>query len=55
MDFGPTLSDASLAVRTPAYGASSAASVLSSGEGKGRLQDQVQRAMGWFRELVTAG
>ena len=32
-------------------GLDQAAEVLSAGEGKGRLQDQVQRAMGGFRSL----
>ena len=40
----------SLFVQCTAYGGTDqAADVLSAGEGKGRLQDQVQRAMGWFR------
>ena len=42
----------SLFVQCAAYGgADQAADVLSAGEGKGRLEDQVQRAMGWFRSL----
>ena len=42
----------SLFVQCAAYGgADQAAEVLSAGEGKGRLEDQVQRAMGWFRSL----
>ena len=42
----------SLFVQCTAYGGTDqAAEVLSAGEGKGRLQDQVQRAMGWFRSL----
>ena len=42
----------SLFVQCTAYGGlDQAAEVLSAGEGKGRLQDQVQRAMGWFRSL----
>ena len=32
-------------------GLDQAAEVLSAGDGKGRLEDQVQRAMGWFRSL----
>ena len=32
-------------------GADQAAEVLSAGEGKGRLEDPVQRARGWFRSL----
>ena len=42
----------SLFVQCAAYGgADQAAEVLSAGEGKGRLEDQVNRAMGWFRSL----
>ena len=42
----------SLFVQCAAYGgADQAAEVLSAGEGKGRLEDQVRRAMGWFRSL----
>ena len=42
----------SLFVQCTAYGGTDqAAEVLSAGEGRGRLQDQVQRAMGWFRSL----
>ena len=42
----------SLFVQCSAYGGlDRAAEVFSAGEGKGRLQDQVQRAMGWFRSL----
>ena len=42
----------SLFVQCTAYGGTDeAGDVLSAGEGKGRLQDQVQRAMGWFRSL----
>ncbi len=42
----------SLFVQCSAYGGPDrAAEVLSAGEGRGRLQDQVQRAMGWFRSL----
>ena len=42
----------SLFVQCAAYGGSDrAADVLSVGEGKGRLEDQVGRAMGWFRSL----
>ncbi len=42
----------SLFVQCAAYGGPDrAADVLSAGEGKGRLEDQVQRAMGWFRSL----
>ena len=42
----------SLFVQCAAYaGADQAAAVLSAGEGKGRLEDQVNRAMGWFRSL----
>ena len=42
----------SLFVQCAAYGgADQAADVLSAGEGKGRLEDQVSRAMGWFRSL----
>ena len=42
----------SLFVQCTAYGGlDQAAEVLSAGEGKGRLQDQVQRAVGWFRSL----
>ena len=38
--------------RFGAYGGTDqAAEVLSAGQGKGRLQDQVQRAMGWCRSL----
>ena len=43
----------SLFVQCAAYGgADQAADVLSAGEGKGRLEDQVNRAMGWFRSLA---
>ena len=42
----------SLFVQCAAYGgADQAAEVLSAGEGRGRLEDQVNRAMGWFRSL----
>ena len=42
----------SLFVQCAAYGGEDqAAEVLSAGEGKGRLEDQVKRAMGWFRSL----
>ena len=42
----------SLFVQCAAYvGADQASDVLSAGEGKGRLEDQVHRAMGWFRSL----
>ena len=42
----------SLFVQCAAYdGADQGADVLSAGEGKGRLEDQVNRAMGWFRSL----
>ena len=42
----------SLFVQCAAYGGvDQAAEVLSAGEGKGRLEDQVRRAMGWFRSL----
>ena len=42
----------SLFVQCRAYGGTDhAAEVLSGGEGKGRLQGQVQRAMGWFRSI----
>ena len=42
----------SLFVQCAAYGGRDrAAEVLSAAEGKGRLEDQVQRAMGWFRSL----
>ena len=42
----------SLFVQCAAYGgADQAAEVLSAGEAKGRLADQVSRAMGWFRSL----
>ena len=42
----------SLFVQCAAYGGvDQAADVLSAGEGKGRLADQVNRAMGWFRSL----
>lgn len=42
----------SLFVQCAAYGGSDqAADVLSAGEAKGRLADQVNRAMGWFRSL----
>ncbi len=42
----------SLFVECTAYGGTDqSGEVLSAGEGKGRLQDQVQRAMGWFRSL----
>ncbi|MCY3810779.1 MAG: putative DNA binding domain-containing protein [Gammaproteobacteria bacterium] len=42
----------SLFVQCAAYGGEDrAAEVLSAGEGKGRLEDQVTRAMGWFRSL----
>ena len=41
-----------LFVQCAAYGgADQAADVLSAGEGRGRLEDQVQRAVGWFRSL----
>ena len=39
-------------VQCAAYaGADQTSDVLSAGEGKGRLEDQVHRAMGWFRSL----
>ena len=42
----------SLFVQCAAYGGvDQAAEVLSAGEAKGRLADQVNRAMGWFRSL----
>ena len=42
----------SLFVQCAAYGGSDqAAEVLTAAEGKGRLEDQVSRAMGWFRSL----
>ncbi len=42
----------SLFVQCTAYGGTDQGTeVLSAGEGKGRLRDQVQRAMGWFRSL----
>lgn len=42
----------SLFVQCAAYGGTDqAADVLSAEEGKGRLEDQVRRAMGWFRSL----
>ena len=42
----------SLFVQCAAYdGVDQAAEVLSAGEGKGRLDDQVNRAAGWFRSL----
>ncbi len=42
----------SLFVQCAAYGGTDqAAEVLSAGEAKGRLADQVNRAMGWFRSL----
>ena len=42
----------SLFVQCAAYGGDDrAAEVLSAGEGKGRLEDQVTRAIGWFRSL----
>ena len=42
----------SLFVQCAAYGGvDQAAEVLSAGEGRGRLEDQVQRAVGWFRSL----
>lgn len=42
----------SLFVQCAAYGgADQGADVLSAGEGKGRLEDQVNRAVGWFRSL----
>ena len=42
----------SLFVQCAAYGGGDrAAEVLSAGEAKGRLTDQVNRAMGWFRSL----
>ena len=42
----------SLFVQCAAYGGTDqAAEVLSAGEGRGRLEDQVNRAMGWFRSL----
>ena len=41
-----------LFVQCAAYGgADQAADVLSAGEGRGRLEDQVARAIGWFRSL----
>ena len=41
-----------LFVQCAAYGGSDqSADVLSAGEGKGRLEDQVSRAAGWFRSL----
>ena len=41
-----------LFVQCAAYGGTDqAAEVLSAGEGRGRIEDQVQRAMGWFRSL----
>ena len=47
--YGHTLS---LFVECTAYGGTDeAAGVLSAGEGRGRSQDQVERAMGWFRSL----
>ena len=47
--YPPTLS---LFVQCAAYGGvDQAADVLSAGEAKGRLEDQVNRAMGWFRSL----
>ena len=45
----------SLFVQCAAYGGGDqAADVLSAGEGKGRLEDQVRRAVGWFRSLGRA-
>ena len=42
----------SLFVQCVAYGGvDQAADVLSAGEGKGRLEDQVKRSLGWFRSL----
>jgi len=42
----------SLFVQCAAYdGADRAAEVLSAGEGKGRIEEQLQRAIGWFRSL----
>ncbi len=42
----------SLFIQCAAYaGASRASDVLSAGEGKGRLDEQVNRSMGWFRSL----
>ena len=42
----------SLFVQCVSYGGlDQAADVLSAGDGKGRLEDQVNRAMGWFRSL----
>ena len=42
----------SLFVQCAAYGGSDqAAEVLTAAEGKGRLEDQVNRAIGWFRSL----
>ena len=42
----------SLFVQCAAYaGADQASDVLSAGEGKGRLDEQVHRAVGWFRSL----
>ena len=42
----------SLFVQCAAYGGSDqAAEVLTAADGKGRLEDQVNRAMGWFRSL----
>ena len=45
----------SLFVQCAAYaGGDQATEVLSAGEGKGRLEDQVHRAVGWFRSLGRA-
>ena len=45
----------SLFVQCAAYGGGDqAADVLSAGEGRGRLEDQVHRAVGWFRSLGRA-
>ena len=42
----------SLFIQCAAYaGADQASDVLSAGEGKGRLDEQVNRSMGWFRSL----
>ena len=46
----------SLFVQCAAYdGADRAAEVLSAGEGKGRIEEQLQRAIGWFRSLAQLG
>lgn len=43
---------ASLFIQCAAYaGANRASDVLNTGEGKGRLDEQVNRSMGWFRSL----